>query len=95
MEEFYVFSSQLFYSYTDLFCIVDYSSSCNKLVFVEENCFFIQGYEEIDSVSLGVNLFGVGSDGIEVVSSSYEGLVVVSTEDIESPSQAGFGEKKA
>ena len=55
-------------------------------MFVEENCFFIEGYEQVNHIGLGVNFFVVGSDGVEVVSSPYEGLVVVGAEDVESSS---------
>jgi len=44
----------------------------------------VKGYEEINKVSLGVNLLPLNSENVEVVSTSYEGLIVVSPEDVES-----------
>ncbi len=64
--------------------VVDYSSVWDEFVFVEEDGFFVEGYEEVDGVCLAVDFFGVGSDGVEVVSSSDEGLVVVGAEDVQS-----------
>jgi hypothetical protein len=44
---------------------------------------------------LAVDFFGVGSDDVEVVSASYEGLVIIGAEDVQSTPKTGFGEEKA
>ena len=49
---------------------------------MEEDGFFVEGYEEVDGVGLAVDFFCFGSDDVEVVSSSDEGLVAVGAEDI-------------
>ena len=62
--------------------IIDYSSAGDKFVFVEMNGFFVEGYEEVDGVGLAVDFFFVSSYSVEVVSSSDEGLVIDSAEDV-------------
>jgi len=62
--------------------IVDDSSAGDEFGFVECDSFFVEGYEEVDGVCLAVDFFCFGSDDVEVVSSSDEGLVVIGAEDI-------------